>query len=360
MSRALGLVVLALAACGKIYVDPVSLEAKAEPPAVMLVFDKSGSMAAPLDGGSPCGTCVFPACDESLCPTRMGVARAWATQMLGELGADARWGLTVFPADNVCGAAGTDQVLTPVPETPGAGDVAMKLQVLAVGGGTPTAASVAFAGRTFPSGTAERIIVLFTDGDPNCNTGNPHTCVMPAQCRCTLYGGNCGTVVNDADPNNFCRRGCLDEDGTVDAIRSLAAFGVSTTVVAFGPDVGVTTVDAMAQAGLFGSRCAEDTDCHGYRCAGGACSGGALLAPDAASLPAVTEALRKRLEVSARCRWSVLAELAAGPTSIELGERTLPVTEYVLETPTRVRFIGAACKALLDDATLAPRFFGQP
>lgn len=358
MRRALAL--LLLAGCGKIYVDPISLEAKSEPPAVMLLFDKSGSMAAPLQGGAACGTCMFPACNESVCPTRMGVARGWATQMLGALGGDARWGLTIFPADNVCSPASTQQVLTPVPETPGAGDIAMQLQMQTVGGGTPTAASVAFAGRTFPSGTPERIIVLFTDGDPNCSSSNPNTCVMPLQCRCTLAGGNCGTVVNDSDANNFCRRGCLDEDGTVDAIRSLAMFGVSTTVVAFGPDVGATTVDAMAQAGLSGSRCAEDTDCHGYTCTSGSCTGGALLARDAASLPAVTEALRKRLQVSARCRWTVLAELATGPTSIELGERTLPVTEYVLETPTRVRFIGAACKALLDDATLQPRFFGQP
>jgi hypothetical protein len=360
MRRAL--LLSALLGCGKAYVNPVSIDAKAEPAAVMLLFDKSGSMASPLNPGGIC-SCAFPGCNEAVCPTRLGTVSAWTNDLLQKLGAQARWGLTTFPADNVCSPASANQVLTAIAQTTGAGNIAEQVQMLTPGGGTPTGPSLTFAGQAFPASTAERIVVLITDGLPNCNPQNPNTCVVPAACMCTLNGGMCGTVVNDGDPNNFCRRGCLDDTGTLAAIDSLSRFGIVTLVVGFGSDFGepsASVANAMAQAGLNGERCASDVDCFGYACGdAGTCIGGALLARDGGELGAATETLRKKLTLSSRCRWTLAVDLPAGPSDIYFGTTAVPKSDWVAESTTRVRFFGDSCRRLIDEA-LTPTFHGQP
>src|SRR5438874_9130088 len=66
-------------------------------PDLMILLDKSGSMASPLPGGTNCGTCAFPSCPEGTCPTRMGSMRAAMNTFLTNNGNVARMGLTIFP-----------------------------------------------------------------------------------------------------------------------------------------------------------------------------------------------------------------------------------------------------------------------
>src|SRR5262249_9886858 len=155
----------------------------------------------------------YPSCNEGTCPTRMGQMKAVMQQFLQSNGRVARMGLTIFPHDNVC--APSQDLDQKVAITP-ASDSDTDLQTWATGinteaqptqpsGGTRTGQSLTFAGSQPELNDPQRedFILLLTDGLPNCNTSNPNTCTAPATCKCTLNGGNCGTTVNDSDPNNF-------------------------------------------------------------------------------------------------------------------------------------------------------------
>jgi hypothetical protein len=177
-------------------------------------------------------------------------------------------------------------------------------------GATPTAQTLAgpvASDPTFQSldGGTEKYVLLITDGLPNCNYTNP--CVYgpgnqyswsdnvqrgcmstawlratggsnatpndPTLCSCAVGGGD---VCSNPNPNdgstyrNTCcivdptvqgsdggypnapiaASECLDADGTVQAITSLRAQGITTYVVGMGYDfTNATVLDRMAQAG---------------------------------------------------------------------------------------------------------------
>jgi hypothetical protein len=252
-------------------------------PNLMILLDKSGSMNAPLPGGVSCSTCAFPNCNENTCPTRMGTLQRAMSAFLTVNGRTARMGLTVFPADNVCTPAGQAQVLSTT-APPSDSDVDLqswadaintKIQMQMPVGGTPTGASLQFVGSLADLNTLQRddFVLLLTDGLPNCNPNNPNVCTMPAACRCTLNAGNCGTMVIDTDPNNFCRKGCLDQEATVRAVADLRAKDIRTIVVGFGSDFavggdGYAVLNAMAAAGGAPRTCpgGSDAECGGTTC----------------------------------------------------------------------------------------------
>lgn len=131
-------------------------------PNVMLLVDRSGSMSAP-------GTC-----SEGACPSKWNQLLALGGY-LEDVKAHATLGLTVFPdlEGDACGAsAGT---LVPLSD---AADV--DSQILAAvsrtapGGRTPIAAALDALGRsgTLDDPDRENIIVLLTDGQPNCTCAN--------------------------------------------------------------------------------------------------------------------------------------------------------------------------------------------
>jgi hypothetical protein len=244
-------------------------------PNVMLLLDRSGSMAAPLPGGTTCASCQFPMCNESACPTRMGAVRAGLSSFLATQGTQARLGLTVYPGDNLCGAPRADQQLSRINP---ANDSPPELQLLAnriktaiesqtVGGGTPTGPALRFVGTITELNDPLRddYVVLLTDGLPNCNAMNPNVCTNPQACRCTLSGGNCGMTINDADLANFCRRGCLDQTGTVAEVMALRGREIRTIVIGFGAELttgdGFLALSAMANAGGWVRKCQNAADC---------------------------------------------------------------------------------------------------
>ena len=321
---------------------PYTITAQQLKPDLMILLDKSGSMAAPLPGGTNCGSCMFPACPEGTCPTRMGQVRSAMNTFLMGNGNVARMGLTIYPADNVCTAAGTQQQLTPIrPMTDNdpdlqawANGINMQIQTQTVGGGTPTGGSLNFVGTIAELNDPQRqdFVLLLTDGLPNCNTANPNVCTTPAACRCTLQGGNCGTVVNDADPNNFCRRGCLDIDGAVQAVKDLRTRDIKTIVVGFGSDFGsgdgFEALNAMAIAGGFQRTCPNmtNTECGtGGVCVSGVCQTAFYSAGNAAELAAALAQISAALSGDSICRYT----LDAIPSSPDL------VSVIVDGTPTQ-------------------------
>jgi hypothetical protein len=288
MRALLGVAAIFAASCQTYDFEPVSPLAIAQTtqsykvnahqlkPDMMILLDKSGSMTAQLPGGTNCGTCVFPSCNESMCPTRMGQMRVAMGGFLTGSGRVARMGLTIFPHNDqgtvqnptasACNAAGTSEVLQPIMVASDsdadlqahATVVNSTLQTVTALGGTPTADSLTFVGKIPELNDPDRedFVLLLTDGLPNCNPANPKNCNV-GQCTCTVTASACGVG------QQYCTLGCLDEDGSVQAVKDLRMKGIKTIVVGFGSDFvgdGFRILNAMAVAGGFQRTCPNGTD----------------------------------------------------------------------------------------------------
>ena len=235
-------------------------------PDVMILLDRSGSMLQPIDktaAGCPVGCNVTTGPCPANCPTRIGAMRLAMANFLGASGTVARYGLTLFPSDAVCGAT-----LSVASQVSSSNDVASELQLkaneissdvvsLTPGGGTPTGASLRFLTTYAPLQDAQRsdYVLLLTDGLPNCNAANPNTCTNAAACQCTLSACTAGA---------FCATGCLDQTDTVSAINELRAKQIRTIVLGFGGDAisgaAASTLNAMAEAGGSPRACPSGAD----------------------------------------------------------------------------------------------------
>jgi len=255
---------------------------RAVKPNLMLLVDKSGSMDLPADRTDPdcilpdagiCGVNKSPLCDSSVCPTRWTELQGAMDDFLGTQGEVARMGLAVYPTNLRCGESvdGGYFETTAVPvhvnssnDDPGsliatASEINAELQAISslgptgspttTGGGTPTGASLRTLGQLpeLNDDDREDLILLLTDGLPNCNPSNPYVGTQP-ECRCTLTNGCSGS---------FLRLGCLDEQGTVGVISENHSRQIRTIVVGFGDETagGADVLNAMALAGGFVRGC---------------------------------------------------------------------------------------------------------
>lgn len=222
-------------------------------PNLMLLVDTSGSMNDPVGGGG--GT------------TRWAVLRRTMGSFLSANGDIARLALATYPTpeSNFCGPSTSLRKELPEVEDSNllkehALQVNQALQDIdRVDGGTPTADSLRYVGSLAGLHTQERedFVLLLTDGLPNCNFDNPNSGPSP-ECRCT-FGD-----MNSCSGSN-ARRGCLDDQNSIAAVRELRARGIRTIVVGFGADTAVgdapEVLNAMAEAGGFARRCEVDGDC---------------------------------------------------------------------------------------------------
>jgi hypothetical protein len=257
-----------------------TIVAKQQKPNMMILLDKSGSMAAPIDSTNPnCpGTsCPGPSCPAN-CPTRISELRSAMQTFLSGNGNVARMGLTAYPTDPTCGAPSAVRI-----DTSTSNDVDSELQATAtqinqaiqaigitgsqppgstneVGGGTPTGPSLNFLGTYTPLQDPNRadFILLLTDGLPNCNPSNSNNCINATACKCTT--SSCGTDTSAP----FCTLGCLDQGGAVSAVADLRTKDILTIVVGFGADTGAgdgpLVLNAMAEAGGFARACPNGTN----------------------------------------------------------------------------------------------------
>jgi hypothetical protein len=221
----------------------------ANPPVinVLLVVDKSGSMDT-----KPTGFAVtkWAALDEALKTTFD------ATQD------KISYGLDLYPiegtdpkADYTCNLpAPTAPVVVPVQAGAKAAPLilaAVENKANAPSGGTPTAAALARADYYFTKGAGkalkgEKYVLLATDGGPNCDTSL--TCEIAT---CTANIDNKVAMPNLCDPKASGdpdgQRNCLDEAGSVAAVKTLAGHGIKTIVVGIpGTEAYVSTLDAIA------------------------------------------------------------------------------------------------------------------
>jgi hypothetical protein len=344
---------LLLAGCTTSYVDPVytssmglQVDAQSQPPSVMYVLDKSGSMNEPIDAG----------CTDPSCATRISEVREWTAGMLSSLGGQARWGLQVFPADSTCTPSAAGQLLTQIGASAGAGAIVNQVQQVQPAGGTPTAQSLAFTKLVMPNDGSEKIVLLVTDGLPNCNPDNPVTCESAAACQCTLASCPTTQTPNDA---NFCVRGCLDEDATTAMIRSMT--DTEVIVVGFGSDwsgAGIDVLHAMASAGG-STACNADSDCTSGTCSSGHCAATGFTSRTALELAAVTTALADKLTRSARCRYAWKTPLSGNHLRVFFDNSEIPAAD-VSHTQTSAQILGASCRQLVNDSGLMPEFRDAP
>ena len=247
-------------------------------PQLMFLIDKSGSMNFPADiaaAGCPAGCGVTTGPCPASCPTRISELRAALATFLTANATRAWMGMSIFPTKSsadACGPTVAGDVIVQLSPMrtdldadlrAAAMTVDTQVQSIAPGGGTPTAESLRFLGTYAPLvNNPDRrlsVVVLVTDGQPNCNPSNPNTCDNG-----TPAGGACRCTLSQCTPASFCAAGCLDLSNTAKAIAELKAKEIRTIVIGFGADLisgdSPDTLNAMANAGGLGKRCPKKTD----------------------------------------------------------------------------------------------------
>lgn len=204
---------------------------------VMLVIDRSGSMADPTT--------------DAAMTSRWTALLAALRSALPRVDEALSLGLVLFPQPlslpegqvateaDVCAVARQPQV---VPAPRNARTVLDAISATLPGGATPTAAGVETGAEWLlraPDRDGELYLLLATDGGPNCNA-----IFDPQTCRCT------GPAERLCRMNNFGRINCLDQERTVASVRRVAEMGVQTFVLGLnGTQDFADVLDAMAVAG---------------------------------------------------------------------------------------------------------------
>jgi len=214
-------------------------QAVANAPNIYFVLDASGSMAD-LDGGS----------------TRFAKVRTAVVGVLRSLGPLINVGLALFPreasADEPCRSG--EQVLSVQPGDPKTGEdgptTTSFLSATSIDpiGGTPTAATLGLLAPTLTMLNGKTIVVLATDGGPNCNANT--TCGI-SECMANIEGA-CPPDINCCDPDEpYGPQSCLDRGATLDAVGALADLGIDVYVIGIP---GSETYESMlSQMAIVGS-----------------------------------------------------------------------------------------------------------
>jgi von Willebrand factor type A domain len=240
-------------------------------PNVMLLVDKSLSMNQGLNGM------------DNVTPSKLTVLRQAMRTALTDNALKARIGLTFFPKiDDAAPCAPASKVSTALPSADdvsdaelaaNAADAISKIDTTPAGGGTPTAASLAFVGSLDALKKVDpqrsNYILLVTDGLPNCNDAlRPLACngAMPqvsAECNSTNPVNSWATTYCDPKSNSTTNQ-CLDREALIEQVRRLSANGITTIVVGFGTGTaggaGEDVLNRTASISGFTRSCPKGTD----------------------------------------------------------------------------------------------------
>lgn len=244
---------------------PVVLAARPLAPEVMLVVDRSGSMADAADGSNT-GVCNAAGQNHLSCKwdallsafTGEDSAHGGFLAQLTTLSASSdpndlvQLGLVTFGGQTAADPATFDAACKPGVVQVGLGAqngeaIASALLAIPPGGATPTAATLEVAKEAFgaPDGHP-RYVVLVTDGEPNCSAQVPLTDAACGGARCTESCDPTTGISTDS-------RGCLDEAGLLEKVSELAGANISTFVIGLGnataSGTAATVLDEAARAG---------------------------------------------------------------------------------------------------------------
>ncbi len=316
------------------------------PPRIVWLFDNSGSMLQPInpaDAGCPagCGTGGNPC--PNTCMTRVSMFKAGMDTITAQLPVSTLHAATHFPTDQLCG-----------PPT----SMNLNLSVTSLhdfvwslfpSGGSPTAAALRFVADVLPLPQTETLVVLVTDGLPNCNANNPYNLCNPpvdaaamAVCRCTTSSCT-GTL---------CSLGCLDDLGAVSVSHLLAERDMALMVIGVGAEIASTVArQVLGQMEISLPRvCTTNADCNGNPCgADGVCADKLFLVNSAAEFDAPTRRLAKAVQVAERCTWWLPRQVAASDLIVEIGADVIDPSQWSVkgDLEQRVVISGVACDRLI-------------
>ncbi|MCB9575248.1 MAG: VWA domain-containing protein [Kofleriaceae bacterium] len=188
--------------CGQ-QTEPIAVENLGDPPDLLIVLDRSGSMTAPIFTIPPNFT------------PKWSIMRDALNQLASNYQDNIRFGLLEFPTDDDCGVDPATAVKVPI-DLGQAPEIAGYFQNRGANGNTPAQLGLQAAlahYMTVPVNPAGRYVLFATDGEPNCSDG-------------------------DAAAE------------TVAAVTALAQAGIKTYVLGFGGDfTSGTVLDDAALAG---------------------------------------------------------------------------------------------------------------
>lgn len=273
-------------------------------PRILLVVDKSGSMDDPAEG--------YPG-------SKWDAAVDALNSVLGGLDNSTELGLMLYPngdADNdVCEQGNVRVNVGPNR----AGAIAQALGASGPGGGTPTAATLVEARAALASLPAEggpRVVVLATDGGPNCNgslDGDTCRCVAPQQ-QCAQFAEN-----------------CLDDANTIAAATQLNAAGFPVFVVGIpGAENFTDVLNALANAG-------------------GTAQAGATAFYGTSSSDDLATALEDIAVRVGACRFDLPNNVSANDVTVTVGGATISrdtnrVNGWDLVDPNTIELFGVPCE----------------
>lgn len=378
----------------------IEVSARAAPPNLMILLDKSDSMDRPEDPslaacqtGNPsapvCGTGAAPRCQENLCPTRLSRLRE---AMAGFLATEAdgtypfRVGLTAFPYNGQCSPSDANAQFVPFPSSEdgaalgaNATDVNTWVQTLLAedgtsgnfgdketAGGTPTAASLRFLREKVDAlqdqaNGRQNFVLLLTDGLPNCNSQHPLT----NACQCVLADP---TQCFPSATSPGAPDGCLDDVSTVGAITELLGDKVKTIVVGLGSEtasgLGPETLNAMGHAGGFTRSCSHDDECgenDSCNASTKVCENGFYQASNGAALGEALRNIARLLPGVNPCQLN----FSNAPSEddlifVKVDGKVLPATEggttnWTFDAATKVfNFEGPVCEKIMDSTPANP------
>jgi hypothetical protein len=182
------------AICG-MQTEPIEVINNGDPPDLLIVNDRSGSMSSPIP--------TFP---PNFTP-KWNIMRDALNQVVGATETQIRWGLLEFPTNDDCAVDPGTAVRVPI-DISQAAEVSAYLSGRSPNGNTPAQLALQAAlthYNSIPVNAAGRFVLFATDGEPNCSAGDPAA-------------------------------------ETVAAVTALAAAGIPTYVIGFG---GGFTDDAV-------------------------------------------------------------------------------------------------------------------
>ncbi len=343
---------------------------RSKPPRVHWLIDNSGSMLFPIDANDshcPAGCGNGTACPAD-CPTRKAVFDQVFAGLMNAHGSNARHSVTVFPSlGGVCEAGAAGDHIYASAETDDAAALAtsasaatVAVSALAPQGGTPTSSALEglrLNGSVAASNDRAALVVLVTDGLPNCNAQNPVSCAAPSLCRCTLT--SCA--------GSFCTAGCLDDLNTLKAIADLrTASGAEVLVVGLGPELlggdGADTLNAMAETGGLPRTCPGGTneECGMSRCLGNAeCQVRNESVQRVAGLTPLSLRLDALLKSHGPCRL-LTQDIVTESSNLDVRVNGQLTTEWRVDRPGLVTLTGVACETVAADADASVEIRPKP